>query len=381
MKRQMVRGMPGTRLPRTLGRAQDKPSAGRLRAVLTVATLLVLPAVLAGAQSSGSLPVAGWAATRGEPGARPGNHGQWVSRTRELGVMGTGLTIEVLGPEVTALDEALDAAVREIKRVEDLTTDWRPSELTRLNEAAGSGPYPVPEELSTLIARALELGSLTRGAFDITYAGVGRLWDFKALPPVVPDAATILRALGNVGYKRVRVDRVRSTVDLPAQMRLGLGGIAKGYGVDRAMTVLMEHGVRSAVVDAGGDLKALGQKGGRPWQIAVRHPREPERVIAMLPVSNTCVVTSGDYQRFFEYEGKRYHHIIDPRTGYPSEGCMSATVLGPDAATADALATALCVLGPDAGLSIIGQCPRFEALLVDMAGRVHASAGLQTVAH
>ena len=291
--------------------------------------------------------------------------------------MGTDLVIEVLGPDPAALDAAMDRAIAELQRVEDLMTDWRPSPLTRLNAAAGGGPHRVPRELAVLVARAIEVGRLTDGAFDMTYAGAGRLWDFKTTPPVVPDPATVRQALADVDYRRVRVDLENSTVDLPVGMRLGLGGIAKGYGVDRAMAVLLEHGVAHGLINAGGDLKALGRNRGALWRVAVRHPRDSERVLALIPVSNTAVVTSGDYLRFFEVHGKPYHHIIDPRTGYPSEGCMSATVTGPDAALADALATALCVLGPARGLEIVESLPRVEALLVDLEGRVHSSSGLR----
>jgi thiamine biosynthesis lipoprotein len=297
-------------------------------------------------------------------------------RERELRVMGTSLEIRVLGPDAEALDRAIDASIAEIQRVEDVMTDWRPSELTRLNDAAGEGPHTVPAELAKLIQTSLLIGELTGGAFDVTYAGVGVLWDFKQEPPVIPAADEIERALKRVGYDRVSVDLEKNTVDLPADMRIGLGGIAKGFGVDRAMAVLLEHGIEHAIVNAGGDLKALGKKFGNPWEIAIRHPRNRERVIAVLPVSNTCVVTSGDYERFFEHEGQRYHHIIDPRTGYPSTGCMSATVVAPDAAFADALATALCVLDPEQGLAIVAELPRVECLLIGMDDEIHVSQGL-----
>lgn len=310
------------------------------------------------------------------PGAS-GSQGPDVLRERELGVMGTSLQIRAIGPDAARLEVALDAAVAEIRRVEDLMTDWRPSPLEELNAAAGKGPQLVPRELAELVQLAVDVGALTEGAFDVTYAGVGRLWDFKARPPRVPTDAEIAEALRVVDYRRLAVDLEASTVELPAGARIGLGGIAKGYGVDRAMAVLMEHGIENAIVNAGGDLKALGTKLGAPWEIAIVHPRDEERVIALLPVSNTCVVTSGDYERFFELDGKRYHHILDPRTGRPSEGCMSATVVAPDAALADALATSLCVLGPERGLQLVERLPRVEALVVDMAGEVRASKGLQ----
>ena len=295
----------------------------------------------------------------------------------EGAVMGTSLQIEALGPEGALLEEAIQEAFLELKRVEDVFTTWRPSPLNALNDAAGKGPHPMTREEIVLIGRSLEIGRLTEGAFDVTFAGVGKLWDFKARPPKLPSREEVAAALTKVDYRRVQVDLEGGTVTLPAGMRIGLGGIAKGYGVDRAMALLMKRGIKHAVVNAGGDLKALGRKRDKPWEIAIKHPRERERVLAVLPVSNVCVVTSGDYERFFEHEGKRYHHILDPRTGYPSEGCMSATITAPDAAFADALATAMCVLGPKKGLEIVEKLPRVEAILVDLEGQVHVSSGLK----
>lgn len=300
-----------------------------------------------------------------------------ILRARVETVMGTKLEIKVLGDDAEQLDRATEAAVREIRRVEDLMTDWRDSELTRLNDAAGKGPRKVPTELASIVSRAVEMHKLTGGAFDVTYAAVGALWDFKKRPAVVPDAEAIRGALRFVDASRVQVDPLKSTVQLPEGMRLGLGGIAKGYGVDRAMAMLVEHGVRDAIVDAGGDLKVLGKKFGKPWEIAIRHPRDRGRAMALLRLSNTCVVTSGDYERFFEKDGKRYHHIIDPRSGYPSTGCLSATVVAQNAEFADSLATALCVLGPEEGLRLVERLRRVEALVVGMDGKPHASSGLE----
>jgi FAD:protein FMN transferase len=301
-----------------------------------------------------------------------------VSRTRRVdGVMGSELTIEVIGQDPEALERVLDRCVEEFRRVEDLFTDWRASPLMTLNEAAGAGPQPVVPEMLDLLERALLWGEQTDGAFDITFAAVGRLWDFKRRPVVVPDPAAIREALAFVGWSKVRLDRAAGTVDLPAGMRLGLGGIAQGWGADRAMDIILESGIRDAIVNCSGDVKALGKKDGRPWQIAIKHPRDRERAIAVLPVSNACVVTSGDYERCFELDGVRYHHIIDCRTGYPSRGCMSATVVGPSATDCDALATALCVMGPVDGLALVERLPRIECLLVDMEGEVHVSSGLR----
>lgn len=289
--------------------------------------------------------------------------------------MGTDLTLTVRGPDAAALESALDAAEGELRRVEDLMTDWRPSPLTTLNAAAGGGPCEVPPELMTIIARSLGVSRLTEGAFDITYAGAGKLWDFQAIAPVVPSDVKLREALTRVDWTRVAFDDQRSTVTLPEGFRVGLGGIAKGYGVDRAMRVLQAHGIAHAVVNAGGDLKVLGEDTDGPWEVALKHPRDRDRVMAVMRFSNAAVVTSGDYERFFELDGKRYHHILDPRTGLPATGCMSATVSAPSAELADALATACCVAGPVSALRWAERLPQVEVLCVDMEGRIHRSSG------
>lgn len=300
-----------------------------------------------------------------------------VVRTFEGGVMGTDLRIQAEGESVEAVDAAIQAATQEMQRVEDLMTDWRASPLSSLNDAAGKGPAEVPVELAALVSRSLEMAKLTGGAFDPTFASAGKLWDFKRVPPIVPSDEELRAALAHVGHARVAVDPERSTVELPEGTRLGLGGIAKGYGVDRAIAVLRKSGIENAIVKAGGDMKVLGTDRGKPWRIAIKHPRDSERALAVLEVSNVCVSTSGDYERFFEVDGRRYHHILDPRTGRPSEGCIAATVVAPNSEYADALATAMCVLGPKEGLALVETLARVEAIVIGMDGSVSASFGLQ----
>jgi thiamine biosynthesis lipoprotein len=308
--------------------------------------------------------------------ASEASHGS-VIRTFDGGVMGTDLRIQAEGESAEAVDAAIEAAIAEMRRVEDLMTDWRASPLSSLNETAGTGPAEVPVELAALVSRSLEMAKLTGGAFDPTFASVGKLWDFKRQPPIVPSDDEIRAALVGVGHQRVQVDPERSTVELPAGTRLGLGGIAKGYGVDRAIDVLRKSGIENAIVKAGGDMKVLGTDRGKPWELAIKHPRDRERALAVLKVSNVCVSTSGDYERFFEVDGRRYHHILDPRTGKPSEGCIAATVVAPNSEYADALATAVCVLGPAEGLALIERLPRVEAIVIGMDGSVSASSGLK----
>ncbi len=304
---------------------------------------------------------------------------QGASLLREWrgGVMGTSFQIEAIGTDATELDRILALVLDELRRVEDVFTVWRESELTRLNQRAGQGPIPVSEEMAEVIAIAVECGRVTHGAFDISYFPLRPLWDYKAEHPMLPSPEQVQAALEFVDYRRILVDREHGTVELPAGFNLDLGGIAKGYGVDRGMQVMLEQGIENGLVQAGGDTKALGRKFDKPWQIAIKHPRRKDEVFAVLPVVNQCVQTSGDYERFFEIDGQRYHHIIDPRTGWPSRGCMSATVIGPEATFGDGIATALCVLGPEAGLAIIEELERVEAVLVGMDGQVHLSSGLK----
>ncbi len=302
--------------------------------------------------------------------------GESLLREWRGGVMGTSFQLEAIGTQEAELDRILGLALDELRRVEDVFTVWRESELTRLNQRAGQGPIAVSRELAEVIAIALECGRVTQGAFDISHFPLRPLWDYKAEHPTLPSDEQIQAALAFVDYTRIQVDRERDTVELPAGFSLDLGGIAKGYGVDRAMRVLLEQGIQNGLVQAGGDTKALGRKFDEPWQIAIKNPRNREDVFAVLPVVNQCVQTSGDYERFFEIDGQRYHHILDPRTGRPSQGCMSATVIGPEATFCDGIATAMCVLGPEAGLAIIEQLERVEAVLVGMDGEVHLSSGL-----
>ncbi len=299
-----------------------------------------------------------------------------LTRKRTVLAMGTDLVLEVNGLDSIKLDAAIDAAILEFRRIEDLMTDWRPSELTRLNDAAGLGDQVVPRELAVSIQRSLEMSELTAGAFDATFAPVGKLWKMDQTLLTIPTKSAIERALGFVGWEKVVVELTSNKVSLPTGMSIGLGGIAKGYAVDRAMRVLLEHGVKHGMVSAGGDMKVLGDNRGEPWEIAIKHPRNRETVMASIRISNVSLVTSGDYERFFVKNGKRYHHIIDPRTGSPSEGCLSATVIAPQAEFADALATAACVMGSSSALQLIESLDRVEGILVGIDGEVRASSGL-----
>lgn len=294
-------------------------------------------------------------------------------------IMGTDIGILISAEDTRLARTAIQAGFAEIQRIDNLLTDWRDSEFESINQNAGLTPTVVSTETFNLIRQAVRISKLSQGAFDISYAGVGALWDFKHPAPSIPNNEVISKALANVGYQKIVLNEIEQTVFLPhVGMRIGLGGIAKGYAVDRAVAVIKNMGFSNFAVNAGGDLTVKGNNQQKLWHIAIQHPRHKDQNIAILPISNGTVVTSGDSERFFEIEGKRYSHIIDPRSGYPANLCQSVTIIAKKAYLADALATGVFVLGPVKGLALIESLDHIEGMIVDINGQLHVSTGLKT---
>ncbi len=300
-------------------------------------------------------------------GGTPGGHAEWSGR-----LMGSSARIEASGLDQATCELAVAEAKAEIERLDVMMTDWKPdSPLMDINKAAGLHPVTVPPELLFVIQRSLALSELTDGAFDISFAGAGKLWNWRDPDPKIPSRETVALALQNVGWRGIVVDAAASTVYLSRPgMRIGLDGIAPGYAADRAMAKIRAHGIRDAVVDMSGDLILSGHHEGEPWPVSIANPRKPGEIVAFVPVSNAAVATSGDYERFFVKDGKRYGHIIDPRTGYPADGCQSVTVIAPGLAFANALAVALFVLGPDKGIALAETLDGVQAIIVAADGAV-----------
>jgi thiamine biosynthesis lipoprotein len=232
----------------------------------------------------------------------------------------------------------------------------------------------------------MNIGEMTGGAFDITWAALWGLWDFRSPHPTVPDSAEAARRAALVDYRKVEIDDAAGTVRLAAPgMKIGLGGIAKGYALDLAARALRTSGVTDFLILGGGQVYAGGRKNGRPWTVGIRDPRGAATdYFATVGVTDVSVSTSGDYESYFILNGIRYHHILDPRTGMPARGLRSATVISPDATLADALSTALIVMGPRPGMALVERLSNVEAVLVDDRGMVLTSSGLQdalTVLH
>lgn len=296
---------------------------------------------------------------------------------RGFEAMGTAVSFAVLSADETGANRAIDAAFAEMKRIEDLMTTWRSdSEVSRINAAAGRAPVTVSPETLEVIEAAQRASRLSHGAFDITFYALHGLWKFdQDLTVKVPKEAEIKKRLALVDWRQVKVDPARRTVFLARKgMRISLGGIAKGYAVDRAVAVLRAAGFTDAIVQAGGDLMCSGSKNGQPWVTGIRDPRgDRGAVFAKMMLVNHAFSTAGDYERYFFLNGKRYHHILDPKTGWPATRSRSVTIYAPTALLADAVDDAVFILGWQKGFAMLDQLPDVGAVVVDAAGKVHVS--------
>ncbi len=306
-----------------------------------------------------------------------------IRESREI--MSTTFEISVAaGPEhdASTVRPSLEAALDEVARIERVMSPYLPdSEVSRVNAAAGGAPVVVSSELFGLVERSVALCEATDGLMDISFMPLGRVWDFRAEPFVPPSDEQIAQAMALVDCQAIELDGEVGTLRLPAPgMAIGLGAVAKGYAVDRASSVLSAAGFANHLVNGGGDVLARGAKADGPWMVGLRHPRgERGALMGSMPLRDAAMVTSGDYERFVDYQGVRYHHIIDPRTGRPAQGLASVSVVDGSAERADALATALLAAGPDEA-ERLRQALGVEALWVDSDGTVTASPGLAAVA-
>lgn len=298
--------------------------------------------------------------------------------------MGTRVSINLLVGDRPPAEAgaAIEAAFLEIERIEQIMSEWRAdSELSQLNDAAGGPLRPLSPELYEILQRSKEIAELTGGAFDPTFYAVGQLWKFErgARPPA-REAIEAKRSL--IDWRAIELDpATRSGRLARLGMKVGLGAIAKGYAVDHASQVLASRGFPDHIVEGGGDTYVSGTKAGKPWMVGIQKPEGPGSVAA-IPTRDRAVVTSGDYQRYIEYEGVRYAHIFDPRTGFPvpeERSAQSITVLAPNATDADAFATAVAVLGPEEGMAFVRSRPELDAFLITRDGAHLVSPALEPV--
>jgi len=302
--------------------------------------------------------------------------GKWVSRQVD-GIMGTRIYVEVWAEDDAKGGAAIDAVMDEMRHIDESMSTYKPtSEVSKVNALAAVQAVPISPELFKLLTTALDYSRITEGAFDITYASVGYMYDFRARKR--PTEEQIKEALPAINYKHVVLDPAAQTVHFSQPgVRIDLGGIAKGYSVDCGIEILQKLGYTHALVNAGGDSRVIGDRFGRPWIVGIRHPDNPEQIIMRIPLVDAAFSTSGDYERFFDENGVRYHHIIDPHTGHSASKVRSATVIAPTATRTDGLSKTAFVLGPEEALKIYNSLPDVDAVLVAPTGKVLYSKGLQ----
>ena len=305
----------------------------------------------------------------------PMSHADWYKAERAI--MGTSILAEVWSSDADQAQQGIAAVMQEMHRIDDLMSPYKEdSELSLVNREAADHPVKISRELFNLIERSLYFSRISHGAFDITFSSVGYMYDYRE--GIAPTDAEIKQALPGINYRHLILDRKASTIRFARKgTRIDLGGIAKGFAVDNCIAILSKMGFHQALVTAGGDSRILGDKNGKPWMTGIRDPRKKGESVVVIPLSDAAISTSGDYERYFMRDGVRYHHILNPKTGKAVHDTRSATVIGPDATTTDALSTTLFVLGWEKAMQLLKTLPGIDAVIIDSRGKLHYSSGLE----
>ncbi len=296
-------------------------------------------------------------------------------------LMGNRFEISVVADGETWAAERIGEAIEEIKRIEKLLTTFNDQSQTNLiNQHAGIVPVKVDREVFDLIKRSLQISQLTQGAFDITYGSIDKkLWNFDKSMTALPDASAAKQLVRLINYRNVILDENNCTVFLKEKgMRIGFGGIGKGYAAERAKKIMQQSGVVSGIVNASGDLTAWGkQPDGNDWTIGIANPDSAGHTFSHLTITGMAIATSGNYEKFVLIDGKKYSHTIDPKTGLPVTGIKSVTIISPNAEIADAMATPVMIMGIKAGLDLIDQIKNIACIMIDDNNRVFTSKNIQ----
>jgi FAD:protein FMN transferase len=302
-------------------------------------------------------------------------HAEWLFR--DAPIMGTRCDVELWTEDHLKGEAAISAVFDEMRRIDNEFSTYKPqSEVSQVNVLAAKAPMHISKELFDLIETSIEYSKLTRGTFDITYASVGYMYNYP--DHVRPSEAQIAAALPESNYRHIHLDRAAQTVFFDhAGVRIDFGGIGKGYAVDRGIAVLQKLGVTRAMVNAGGDSRIIGDRFGKPWLIGIRDPDDRNRSVLRIPLTDTAFSTSGDYERFFDEGGVRYHHILDPRTGKSPHVVRSVTIIGPNATRTDALTKSVFVMGVKEGLEFINGLPDIDVVAITPDRKVWYSKGLK----
>jgi thiamine biosynthesis lipoprotein len=302
------------------------------------------------------------------------------SAKKVVKLMGCGFEVSAISDDENEAWKAVEAGIKEIERIEKLISSWNPnSQTSKINNKAGIDAVRVDYELFQLINRSMKISALTEGAFDISFASMDKIWCFGGEEHEFPAKNEIEEASSKINWKNIICDKENATVFLKEKgMRIGFGGIGKGYAANRAIRKMKELNIEGALVNASGDIMSWGKSlNTADWNVIIADPKNKEKGLGNIRIENSAIVTSGNYERFFTSEGKRYSHIIDPRTGIPTTGIKSVTVVTIDAEIADALATSVFVLGVDKGLKLINSLKNTECLIIDDSDQIITSAQMQ----
>jgi thiamine biosynthesis lipoprotein len=296
-----------------------------------------------------------------------------VLRKRTTLLMGGRFDITIVAKDSLAAEQNIDAVIAEITRIEYLISDWKTTtQVSEVNQNAGIRPVKVDREVFELTQRAIHFSEITNGGFDISFAAMDRIWKFDGSMTAMPSPEAIKKSVKKVGYKNIILDSVQSTIFLKLKgMKIGFGALGEGYATDKCRDMMIAKGIKAGIINGSGDMSTWGkQPNGKPWNIGITNPFHPEKFLAVVPLQQDAVTTSGSYEKFVVFDGKRYSHIINPATGYPVTGLCSVTVFGPNAETANGLSTSLMVLGKTAGLLLLDKYPDYSCIMITDDGKV-----------
>ncbi|MEP1384760.1 MAG: FAD:protein FMN transferase [Paraglaciecola sp.] len=292
------------------------------------------------------------------------------------GIMGTNIQVELWSESEVTGEAAIEAIMSEMHRIDQLMSPYKPSsELSKLNAKAAIEPVTVSKELFDLISLAIELSKETQGAFDITFASVGFLYDYREHKK--PKQNNINELLPAIDYRHIKLEEGKHSIFFGHEnVKIDLGGIAKGHAVDNSIHILQQMGIKYALVTAGGDTRLLGNRLDKPWMVGIRDPRNKNKQAVVLPLADIALSTSGDYERYFEEDGKRYHHILSPKTGKSAFEVQSVSIIGPSSTLNDGLSTAVFVLGVQKGMDLLNRTPGYDGIILDNTRKLHYSNAL-----
>ncbi|PZR24924.1 MAG: thiamine biosynthesis protein ApbE [Citrobacter freundii] len=298
--------------------------------------------------------------------------------------MGARFDITIVAQDSLSAEHYIDTVIAEVSRIEYLISDWKPSsQVSQVNAAAGAHPVKVDREVFELTQRALHFSAITNGGFDISFAAMDRIWKFDGSMTEMPSPEAIARSVAKVGYRNIVLDSINSTIFLRLPgMKIGFGALGEGYAADRCRAMMLAKGVQAGIVNGSGDMAVWGtQPNGKPWNIGITNPKDRDKLFAVVPLKDGAVTTSGSYEKYVVFNGKRYSHIINPATGYPVTGLTSVTVFGPSAEMANGFSTSLMVLGEKAGLDLLAKYPAYQCIMIRDDGKMVSTKKMKLKKH